>query len=35
MLTGAADKAEWYDQYVDHDMSRDTNPLSWSRCATP
>ena len=28
MLTGAADKAEWYDQYVDHDMSRDTNPLS-------
>ena len=28
MLTGAADKAEWYDQYVDQDMSRDTNPLS-------
>ncbi len=28
MLTGAEDKAEWYDQYVDHDMSRDTNPLS-------
>lgn len=28
MLTGADDKAEWYDQYVDHDMSRDTNPLS-------
>lgn len=28
MLTGAADKAKWYDQYVDHDMSRDTNPLS-------
>lgn len=28
MLTGADDKAEWYDQYVDQDMSRDTNPLS-------
>ncbi len=28
MLTGAEDKAEWYDRYVDHDMSRDTNPLS-------
>ena len=28
MLTGAADKAEWYDKYVDQDMSRDTNPLS-------
>lgn len=28
MLTGTADKAEWYDQYVDQDMSRDTNPLS-------
>lgn len=28
MLTGADDKAEWYDKYVDHDMSRDTNPLS-------
>lgn len=28
MLTGAEDKAEWYDQYVDQDMSRDTNPLS-------
>ena len=28
MLAGAANKAEWYDQYVDHDMSRDTNPLS-------
>lgn len=27
-LTGADDKAEWYDQYVDQDMSRDTNPLS-------
>ena len=28
MLTGAEDKADWYDQYVDQDMSRDTNPLS-------
>ena len=28
MLTGADDKAEWYDNYVDQDMSRDTNPLS-------
>ena len=28
MLTGTDDKAEWYDQYVDQDMSRDTNPLS-------
>lgn len=28
MLTGADDKAEWYDKYVDQDMSRDTNPLS-------
>ena len=28
MLTGADDKAEWYDEYVDQDMSRDTNPLS-------
>lgn len=28
MLTGVDDKAEWYDQYVDQDMSRDTNPLS-------
>lgn len=28
MLTGAESKAEWYDQYVDQDMSRDTNPLS-------
>ena len=27
-LTGADDKAEWYDDYVDQDMSRDTNPLS-------
>lgn len=27
-LTGADDKAEWYDKYVDQDMSRDTNPLS-------
>ena len=27
-LTGVDDKAEWYDQYVDQDMSRDTNPLS-------
>lgn len=27
-MTGADDKAEWYDQYVDQDMSRDTNPLS-------
>ena len=28
MLTGADDKAEWYDNYVDQNMSRDTNPLS-------
>ena len=28
MLTGAKSKAKWYDQYVDQDMSRDTNPLS-------
>ena len=28
MLTGADDKAEWYDNYVDKNMSRDTNPLS-------
>ena len=28
MLTGVDDKAEWYDKYVDQDMSRDTNPLS-------
>ena len=35
MLTGAADKAEWYDQYVDQDMSRDTNRFPWSRCTTP
>lgn len=28
MLTGAEDKADWYDQYVDQDMSHDTNPLS-------
>ena len=27
-LTGADDKAVWYDNYVDQDMSRDTNPLS-------
>lgn len=27
-LTGADDKAEWYDKYVDQDMSRDANPLS-------
>lgn len=27
-LTGADDKGEWYDDYVDQDMSRDTNPLS-------
>ena len=27
-MTGADDKAEWYDKYVDQDMSRDANPLS-------
>ena len=27
-LLGADDKVEWYDDYVDQDMSRDTNPLS-------
>ena len=27
-LTGVDGKAEWYDEYVDQDMSRDTNPLS-------
>lgn len=28
MLTGASDKAQWYDDYVDQNMGRDTNPLS-------
>jgi len=28
MLMGTTDKQDWYDNYVDQDMSRDTNPLS-------
>ena len=28
MLMGTTDKQDWYDKYVDQDMSRDTNPLS-------
>ena len=28
MLAGLIQKADWYDSYVDQDMSRDTNPLS-------
>lgn len=28
MLTGASDKAQWYDAYVDQNKGRDTNPLS-------
>lgn len=28
MLMGTTEKQDWYDKYVDQDMSRDTNPLS-------
>lgn len=28
MLMGTTEKQDWYDNYVDQDMSRDTNPLS-------